>query len=80
MAKFIDVGKFDLRDNGKDIVVKETILLNIEEIKWIGIKKYSSGYAILVVTNEENYAYDCGFERKDEAYEKIFKQLEELNK
>ena len=80
MAKFIDVKNFNLRNNGKDIVVKETILLNIEEIKWIEVNKFSNGYAIIVVTNEDNYAYDCGFERENEAYENMFELQRKLNK
>jgi hypothetical protein len=80
MAKFIEVAKFNLTVDDTDIVVKERILLNSEKINWIGIKKYSSGYAVLVDTNQDYYVYDCRFEREADAYEKIFKELEELNK
>lgn len=80
MAKFIEVADYMLKLKDEEMVVKKTILLNIEEIKWIEVKKFSNGYAITVVTNEDNYIYDCGFERENEAYEKMFELQRELNK
>lgn len=80
MVKFIEVAECNLIIADNEIKVKETILLNIEEIKWIEIQKFSSGYAIIVVTDEDWYVYDCKFEKEIEAYEKMIELKEELNK
>ena len=80
MAKFIDVGTCYLKDCENDIVVRRTILLNIENIKLIEVKRYSSGYAIKVVTDEYYFVYDWNIAEENEAYEKMFKLQEKLNK
>lgn len=80
MAKFIDIAKCKLIDGDKDIVVEEIILLNTEEIKWIEVRKYLSGYAILAVTGEDFYVYDSGFNKENEAYIEMVALREALNK
>ena len=79
MAKFIDVWTCYLKDCDKDIVVRGKILLNVENIKWIQMERFSSGYVIKVVTGEDYYAYAWEIAEESEAYNKMFKLQDKLN-
>ena len=85
MDKFIEVYEFEVdyefnKIKLRELALRGTILLNVENIKWIQMERFSSGYVIKVVTGEDYYAYAWEIAEENDAYEIMYELKEKLNK